>query len=80
MKDFFNIFLSWVKLFLYSSLVQVVFFLVKFKSLTTMDWDSVISAGLIAVLPVIINYLNPNFTGYGNKTINPDTKPNPPHK
>jgi hypothetical protein len=79
MEKIINISISWIKLFMYAALGQVVYFLIKFKSIYTMDWDSIVSAGLIAVLPVIINYLNPNYIGYG-KTINPDTKPNPPHK
>jgi hypothetical protein len=61
MKFLNSIYGSWVKIFLSAILTMVIakgdIYLVTLKEC--------ISAGVISILPIIINYLNPNDTRYG---------------
>lgn len=56
-----NVIKSWVAVFLSAVITAVL------TSLTTNTWDwrTILFAGLVAVLPVIRNWLNPQDTRYG---------------
>lgn len=54
--------LSWLKVFLSSILTLIVIA----GDIWSLNWREIISAGVVSTLPVIINFLNPNDTRYGN--------------
>ena len=56
---------SWVKVFLSAILGFILNNLSKGGSILDVDWQALLSAGVAAVLPVIINWLNPADTRYG---------------
>lgn len=53
---------SWVKVFLAAVLTA---WLAGLTSGGAIDWRALLIAGAVAVLPVIINWLNPNDNRYG---------------
>ncbi len=57
---------SWVKVFLAAVLGFVLTNISNGVDVFSIDWKSLLSAGIASVLPVIINWLNPNDTRYGN--------------
>ena len=63
MKFLNSIYGSWVKIFLSAILTMVI---VK-NDIYSVTLKECISAGIISILPIIINYLNPNDTRYGKQ-------------
>jgi hypothetical protein len=63
MKFLNSIYGSWVKIFLSAILTMIV---VK-NDIYSVTLKECISAGIISILPIIINYLNPNDTRYGKQ-------------
>ena len=59
---------SWGKVFTAAVLTYV---LTGLAAGTALDWRAVLVAGLVAVLPVIINWLSPNDPRYGNGYVPP---------
>jgi len=60
---------SWVKVFLSAVLLQLLNAMMEGHDLFTMDWSMVkkfIAAGVVALLPMVINFLNPNYPLYGS--------------
>lgn len=57
-----RVFMSWLRVFLAACLTAVLAGLVDGGGL---NWQTVLIAGLVSVLPVIINWLNPNDPRYG---------------
>ena len=55
--------LSWVKVFAAAILTYV---LAALAAGTALSWQAAAIAGLVSVLPVIINWLSPNDPRYGN--------------
>jgi uncharacterized membrane protein len=59
---------SWVKVFISAVLLQFMNGLIEGHRLFTWDkamLEKLATAGLVALIPVIINFLNPNDTRYG---------------
>lgn len=58
---------SWLKVFGASVLTAFLTILTATQALPTSAeaWTGILIAGLVAVIPVIINWLNPNDTRYG---------------
>lgn len=58
---------SWAKVFLASALAAFFAILTSTQALPTSTeaWQGILIAGLVSVIPVIINWLNPNDTRYG---------------
>ena len=58
---------SWAKVFLASVLTAFFTIITTTKELPTSveAWQGILIAGLLSVIPVIINWLNPNDTRYG---------------
>lgn len=58
---------SWAKVFLASVLTAFFTILTATQALPTSveAWQGILIAGLVSVIPVIINWLNPNDTRYG---------------
>lgn len=70
MKKYFlnSAFAGWLKVFISAVLLQVLNSMTEGYSLFTYDWpmiQKILNAGFVALLPVIINYLNPNDPRYG---------------
>ena len=63
MKFLNSIYGSWVKIFVSAILTMVI---VK-NDIYSVTLKECISAGIISILPIIINYLNPNDTRYGKQ-------------
>jgi hypothetical protein len=63
MKFLNSVYGSWVKVFLSAILTMVI---VK-NDIYSVTLKECISAGIISILPIIINYLNPNDTRYGKQ-------------
>jgi hypothetical protein len=63
MKFLNSIYGSWVKIFVSAILTMIV---VK-NDIYSVTLKECISAGIISILPIIINYLNPNDTRYGKQ-------------
>jgi len=63
MKFLNSIYGSWVKIFLSAILTMIV---VK-NDIYSVTLKECLSAGIISILPIIINYLNPNDTRYGKQ-------------
>lgn len=64
---------SWIKVFISAILAEILIELQKGKSLFTWDIEmasKVLTTALLSLLPMIINYLNPNDPRYGIKKIN----------
>jgi hypothetical protein len=61
MKFLNSIYGSWVKIFLSAILTMIV---VK-NDIYSVTLKECLSAGIISILPIIINYLNPHDTRYG---------------
>ena len=62
-----NMLKSWAGTFVAAAITALLAILVTNKSIP-MDWptwQAIIIAGLVAVLPVIRNYLDPSYSGYG---------------
>ena len=58
---------SWLKVFLAAVLTSLLTILISTGSWPTNGegWTAVAVSGLVAVIPVIVNWLNPNYTMYG---------------
>lgn len=59
---------SWIKVFIATILTTYLIMLGEGHKLFTWDLSMVeklLTAGIVSVLPIIINYLNPNDTRYG---------------
>jgi hypothetical protein len=59
---------SWVKVFISAVLLQFMNGLIEGHPLFSWDksmFEKLTTAGLVALIPVIINFLNPNDTRYG---------------
>ena len=68
MKDFLNTPVgSWIKVFLSALLGFVLTNIMNGVDIFSMDWKSLVAGALSSVLPVIINWLNPNDARYGKK-------------
>lgn len=68
---------SWVGSFVAAAITALLAILVTAKSIPAdwSTWQAIIIAGLVAVLPVIRNYLDPSYVGYGkNANTAGDTK------
>jgi hypothetical protein len=68
---------SWAGSFVAAAITALLAILVTNKSIPAdwNTWQAIIIAGLVAVLPVIRNYFDPSYMGYGKDAINPgDTK------
>ena len=63
MKFLNSVYGSWVKVFISAILTMVI---VK-NDIYSVTLKECISAGIISILPIIINYLNPNDTRYGKQ-------------
>ena len=67
MKQLFNSPLgSWLKAFLTAVLTLII----ANGSVRNLDWIHVLDAGFIAILPVMLNWLNPSYEAYGKKESN----------
>lgn len=65
-------FASWLKVFISAMLLQVLNGLMAGHDIFTFDMLMVkqtVSAGVVALLPMIINYLNPNDPRFGKKNV-----------
>lgn len=61
---------SWLKVFITAVLSE--YLILKANGLSLFDWnkqtiEALLTAGVVAVIPVIINFLNPNDPRYGKK-------------
>lgn len=58
---------SWAKVFLASALAAFFAILTSTQALPTSTeaWQGILIAGLVSVIPVVINWLNPSDTRYG---------------
>ena len=75
MKFFNTIYGSWVKVFLSAVITMYLAELTQGHDLFSLDMVMVkklLTAGLVALLPVILNFLNPNDKRYGNKDLPTD--------
>jgi hypothetical protein len=62
-----EVFKSWAKVFL-SSALTALFIILTDTGAIPMDievWQGILVAGLLSVIPVVINWLDPNDTRYG---------------
>lgn len=57
---------SWLKVFVSGILGLVLTNVLNGADIFSMDWKSILSGGIASVIPVIINWLNPNDTRYGS--------------
>ena len=70
MKNLNTIYASWLKVFIAAVLGA---YLVELQNGTNLfSWnldmvESLLTVGVVSLLPIIINYLNPHDTRYGNK-------------
>jgi hypothetical protein len=70
MKNLNTIYASWLKVFIAAVLGA---YLVELQNGTNLfSWnlemvESLLTVGIVSLLPIIINYLNPHDTRYGNK-------------
>ena len=61
---------SWVKVFMAAVLLQMLNSLSEGHTLFTWDWGMIkkfINAGVVALLPMLINFFNPAYPLYGNQ-------------
>ena len=65
-----QILVSWLKVFLSSSLTLVVVA----GDIWHLDFKQLLSASIVSTLPVIINFLNPNDTRYGKGSKTPNNE------
>jgi len=63
MKFFNTIYGSWVKVFLSAVLTMII----AKGNIYLITLQECISAGVISILPIVINYLNPNDNRYGKQ-------------
>jgi len=63
MKFLNSIYGSWVKVFLSAVLTMVI----AKGNIYLVTLEECISAGIISILPIVINYINPNDTRYGKQ-------------
>jgi len=63
MKFLNSVYGSWVKIFVSAILTMVI----AKNDIYSVTLKDCISAGVISILPIIINYLNPNDTRYGRQ-------------
>lgn len=63
--------LSWVKIFLAAVISSFLSLVVAGDTilLDVQAWEAILISGLVSVLPVIINWLNPNDTRYGRGSV-----------
>ena len=65
-----QILVSWLKVFLSSTLTLVVVA----GDIWHLDFKQLLSASIVSTLPVIINFLNPNYTRYGKGSKTPNNE------
>jgi hypothetical protein len=63
MKFFNTIYGSWVKVFISAVLTMII----AKGNIYLITLEECISAGVISILPIVINYLNPNDNRYGKQ-------------
>jgi len=63
MKFFNTIYGSWVKVFLSAVLTMII----AKGNIYLITLEECFSAGIISILPIVINYLNPNDNRYGKQ-------------
>jgi len=63
MKFFNTIYGSWVKVFISAVLTMII----AKGNIYLITLEECISAGVISILPIIVNYLNPNDNRYGKQ-------------
>lgn len=64
-----NVVWSWLRVYLAAALTYVLAALVNGD---TLEWNAVAIAGLVAALPVVINWLNANDPRYGRGYVPPE--------
>lgn len=70
MKNLNTIYASWLKVFIAAVLGAYLIELQNGTNLFSWNLDmveSLLTVGVVSLLPIIINYLNPHDTRYGNK-------------
>jgi hypothetical protein len=63
MKFLNSVYGSWIKVFLSSVLTMII----AKGNIYLVTLEECISAGVISILPIVINYINPNDTRYGKQ-------------
>jgi len=61
---------GWVKVFMSAVLLQMLNSLTEGHTLFTWDWEmgkKFINAGIVALIPVLINFFNPQYPLYGTQ-------------
>ena len=68
MSNFLNTaFAGWLKVFVATILSLILVNMSNGIDIFSMDWKSIVSGAVASLLPVIINWLNPNDPRYGSK-------------
>lgn len=70
-KQIFQMFYSFIRVFISAIILQIMGYRTDGMSMMALNWEDIWQAGVVATLPVIYRFFNPNDPGYG---VQKDTK------